>query len=103
MKNNFENRFIIYLKSHYNNRDSVVSIDNQLDNFMSNVTDQEEVEWTSVAVERREDDRRSGIDRRQVSGRSITVPDMRSGFDRRSGEDRRKKVRLTITGRAIDI
>ncbi len=70
---------------------------------MGEVKDQDEVKWSSVAVERREDDRRSGIDRRQLKGRTITVPDMRSGIDRRSGVDRRKMVRLTITGRAIDV
>ncbi len=64
---------------------------------------EDSVTWTSrKADERDEEDRRSGQDRRQMSGRTITVPDMRSGIDRRTGEDRRK-VRLTITGRALDI
>ncbi|NVJ62002.1 MAG: hypothetical protein HWE27_16540 [Gammaproteobacteria bacterium] len=54
-------------------------------------------------MDRRAGDRRSGIDRRQLKGRSITVPDMRSGFDRRANDERRKTVRLTITGRPIDI
>ncbi len=70
---------------------------------MGEIKDQDEVKWSSVAVEQRSDDRRSGIDRRQLKGRTITVPDMRSGIDRRSGVDRRKTVRLTITGRAIDV
>ncbi|WMS88205.1 hypothetical protein [Pleionea litopenaei] len=70
---------------------------------MSEVTDKDDVEWSSVAVERRGEDRRTGIDRRQFKGRSITVPDMRSGIDRRQQNDRRKMVRLTITGRAMDI
>ena len=69
---------------------------------MTDVKDQE-VEWTSVAVERRGNDRRSGGDRRQFKGRSITVPDMRSGIDRRQSDDRRKIVWLTITGRAMDV
>jgi len=69
---------------------------------MSELKDTDEIEWSSVAIDRRDGDRRSGIDRRQVSGRSITVPDMRSGIDRRQ-QDRRKTVRLTITGRAIDM
>ncbi len=63
----------------------------------------EEVLWSSEHKLRRDSDRREGIDRRQYQGRSITVPDMRSGSDRRSGKDRREKVRLTITGRAMDI
>ncbi|NVJ49550.1 MAG: hypothetical protein HWE13_03930 [Gammaproteobacteria bacterium] len=70
---------------------------------MSEVKDKDDVEWTSVAVDRRAADRRSGIDRRQFKGRSITVPDMRSGLDRRQTDERRKMVRLTITGRAMDI
>lgn len=70
---------------------------------MSEVTEKDEVQWTDVAVDRRAGDRRSGVDRRQFKGRSITVPDMRSGYDRRSSDDRRKTVRLTITGRPIDI
>ncbi len=63
----------------------------------------EEVLWSSEHQVRNETDRRAGIDRRQYKGRSITVPDMRSGYDRRTGNDRRNKVRLTITGRAMDI
>jgi|GEM_PF-2006641 len=61
------------------------------------------VTWSSRKIdERGPSERRTGQDRRQMKGRVITVPDMRSGIDRRSGEDRRK-VRLTITGRAMDI
>lgn len=63
----------------------------------------EEVLWSSEQQVRRECDRREGVDRRQYQGRSITVPDMRSGNERRAGNDRREKVRLTITGRAMDI
>ncbi|MGX5174625.1 hypothetical protein ACUR5C_11450 [Aliikangiella sp. IMCC44653] len=67
------------------------------------VKPEDKVTWTSEKIaERSGEDRRTGEDRRQLSGRAITVPDMRSGIDRRTGEDRRK-VRLTITGRAIDI
>jgi hypothetical protein len=63
----------------------------------------EEVIWSSEHQIKGADERRSGIDRRQYSGRSITVPDMRAGANRRSGKDRRNKVRLTITGRAMDV
>lgn len=63
--------------------------------------DTQEVVWSSK--QRASADRRSGVDRRQqAGGRVITVPDMRSGIDRRASGNRRK-VRLTITGRAIDI
>ena len=61
------------------------------------------VTWTSrKRDDRGKEDRRVAGDRRQARGRMITVPDMRSGIDRRTGEDRRK-VRLTITGRAMNI
>ena len=63
----------------------------------------EEVLWSSEQQVRNENDRRETMDRRQYRGRSITVPDMRSGYDRRTGGERREKVRLTITGRAMDI
>ena len=63
----------------------------------------DEVQWSSEHQVRRSDERRSGIDRRQYKGRGITVPDMRAGHERRASADRRGKVRLTITGRAIDI
>jgi len=64
------------------------------------LSENEEVTWTPTMPDRRLADRRAGIDRRAVNGRQMTVPDLRSQQDRR-GEDRRK-VRLTITGRAIN-
>ena len=63
--------------------------------------EKETVVWTPKMPDRRLNDRRSGIDRRSINGRPVTVPDLRSTEERR-GEDRRK-VRLTITGRAIDV
>ncbi len=64
------------------------------------VPEDEQVVWTPDMPDRRVNDRRSGVDRRQVNGRPVNVPDMRATNDRR-GEDRRK-VRLTITGRALN-
>ena len=55
---------------------------------------EQEITWSSKQRVRSDSDRRSGADRRQMTGRAITVPDRRSGTDRR-------KVRLTITGRAL--
>jgi hypothetical protein len=67
------------------------------------LTDLQEVTWSSREGVRQGSERRSGQDRRSMGGRRcITVPDMRSGFDRRSGKNK-GKVRLVITGRAIDI
>jgi len=62
----------------------------------------EEVVWSSEHQINSPEERRASIDRRQF-GRSITVPDMRAGSERRSGSDRRSKVRLTITSRAMDV
>jgi hypothetical protein len=64
------------------------------------------VEWSTEYQlhhqdERRSFDRREGSDRRQHAGRRITVPDMRNN-DRRMVSERRK-VRLIITGRAMDV
>lgn len=63
----------------------------------------EEVKWSSEQQANKADERREGMDRRRYKGRSITVPDMRSGVDRRAGAPVKGKVRLTITGRAMDI
>jgi len=63
---------------------------------------EEDVTWSSKKRVRSGKDRRAGSDRRQMTSRAITVPDMRSGIERRSGQDRRK-VRLVITGRAINV
>lgn len=63
----------------------------------------EEVQWSSDHQVDKADERREGAERRRYKGRSITVPDMRSGIDRRAGTTAKGKVRLTITGRAMDI
>lgn len=67
---------------------------------MKQKLDDEEVVWTPNMPDRRLTDRRTGIDRRAVNGRQMVVPDLRASNDRRA--DDRRKVRLTITGRAID-
>ena len=70
--------------------------DNQLE------PDDEIVTWTPKMPDRRISERRGGIDRRQYHGKPLNVPNtIRSGDERRKC-DRRKKVRLTITGRAMD-
>lgn len=63
--------------------------------------DDERVIWTPNMPDRRLNDRRAGIDRRSVNGRQMTVPDMRDERERRAAD--RRRVRLTITGRAIDV
>ena len=68
-----------------------------------NYSSKEDEHWSSDPQVRSISDRRASTERRQFNGRSITVPDMRSGAQRRSGDERRRKVKLIITGRAIDI
>lgn len=68
--------------------------------LMRKPVEDEAVVWTPNMPDRRLTDRRNGIDRRAVNGRQMLVPDMRAGDDRRS--DDRRRVRLTITGRAMD-
>ena len=63
--------------------------------------EEQEVSWSSRHRSRNKTDRRSNADRREMSGRAITVPDMRFSLDRRNTSERRK-VHLVITGRAID-
>jgi len=63
----------------------------------------EDLHWSSDPQVRNPMDRRASAERRNFNGRSITVPDMRSGLERRCGSERRRKVRLVITGRAMDI
>jgi len=59
-------------------------------------TSDPDVTWSSEKTVKPVVERRSGVDRRKMTGRAITVPDRRSGADRR-------KIRLTITGRPLDI
>ena len=70
------------------------------DESNTELADEQSVTWSSRQAIRKEE-RRDQIERRDMESRPITVPDMRSGMERRTGADRRK-VRLTITGRAVD-
>lgn len=62
----------------------------------------DDVVWTPKMADRRLSERRSGFDRRSINGRTVTVSDRSHPNDRR-GKEERRKVRLTITGRAIDV
>ncbi len=63
----------------------------------------EDVVWKTEMPDRRFQDRRTLQERRMMSGenRSLKVPDLRKGNDRRTN-NRRRKVKLIITGRAVD-
>ena len=67
---------------------------------MTNTTPTEEVVWTPQMPDRRKNDRRGNTRDLQTNGKVLTISDSN---DRRRGNDRRKKVTVTITGRAIDV
>ncbi len=79
---------------------------NLTSNDLNSSDSSDKVEWSTECQvrqidERRSFDRREGTERRHHAGRSITVPDMRKSDRRMVGE--RRRVRLTITGRAMDV
>ncbi len=69
--------------------------------------DNEEVIWSSEMTDRRRNDRRTIDQRRRMSGEKniLKVPNLRRGEERRSSQDkdRRRKIKLTITGRAVEV
>ena len=71
------------------------------DDTKSDQDDELGVSWSSHQKVRSSNDRRANSDRRLLTGRAISVPNMRVGHERRADKDRRK-VKLTITGRAMD-
>lgn len=58
--------------------------------------------YTRLYAERRENDRRSGIDRRRFSY-SEHIPERRSGIDRRTGMDRRSGLDRRVAMEAEDL
>ncbi len=72
---------------------------------MSESTDQndtKEIIWTPQMPDRRKNDRRGDARELFTNGKALNV-DSRSNDERRRGDDRRKKVSVTITGRAMDV
>ncbi len=64
--------------------------------------DNETIIWSNRAPDRRKLNRRSLQDRRfSGEARALKVPDLREGAVRRQ-QERRKKVKLIITGRALE-
>ncbi len=69
---------------------------------MAKTNNNEKVIWTPQMPDRRKNDRR-GVGDIQTTGKSLNISDMKNGSDRRTGTDRRKKISVTITGRAIEV
>ncbi len=65
--------------------------------------DNDQVTWTSEMPDRRQNDRRSIENRRRMSGEKnvLKVPNLRKGDERRTND--RRKIKLTITGRAVEV
>jgi len=70
---------------------------------MSEVENDEQVVWTPQMPDRRKNDRRGNAREFYTTGKSINISDMKSDSERRSGADRRKKITVTITGRAMEV
>jgi len=65
--------------------------------------DQDQVTWSSEMPDRRSNDRRTIESRRRMSGEKniIKVANLRQPNERRKTD--RRKVKLTITGRAVEV
>ncbi len=76
--------------------------------IMSDVEKNEQIVWTPQMPDRRKNDRRARNRDFYTTGKMLNVSDLKnnnnrgSTDDRRRG-DRRKKVSVTITGRAIEV
>ena len=75
---------------------------------MSEVNNNEQIVWTPQMPDRRQKDRRGNTSDLHTSGKMLNVSDMKTNNDRRSVMDRRKgdrrtKVSVTVTGRAIEV
>ncbi len=70
---------------------------------MSEVIENENIVWTPQMPDRRKQDRRNNVRDFHPNGKSLNISDMKNMTDRRASSDRRKKVSVTITGRAIDV
>lgn len=62
--------------------------------------EQDQVVWTENLSDRRLKDRRTGLDRRDMTGQAMHVPNLRAEHERRL-DPRRETATLVITGRAI--
>ncbi|MBI2380019.1 MAG: hypothetical protein HYV16_04575 [Gammaproteobacteria bacterium] len=67
---------------------------------MAHKRETEEVVWTPDMPDRRLNDRRAGLERRQAVGQALHVPTPRNDGDRRQND--RRRMTLTITGRAMN-
>lgn len=69
----------------------------------NNGLNNDEVVWTPQMPDRRKADRRGSARDLQTNGKSMRISSQDDNNDRRDSSDRRKKVTVTITGRAMDV
>ena len=62
-----------------------------------NSQEKQDVVWTPLMPDRRKQDRRRDVGEYQASSRVMNIS------DRRTGNDRRKTVTVTVTGRAMEV
>ena len=70
---------------------------------MSEVKTNEHVVWTPLMPDRRKNNRRDNESSLHTNGKVVNISDMKTFTDKRVLTDRRKRVTVTITGRAIDV
>ncbi|MCP4411387.1 MAG: hypothetical protein GY808_02275 [Gammaproteobacteria bacterium] len=75
---------------------------------MSDVEKNEQIVWTPQMLDRRKNDRRARNRDFYTTGKMLNVSDLKNNNNRLSTDnrrkgDRRKKVSVTITGRAIEV
>ncbi len=70
---------------------------------MSEINNNEQVVWTPQMEDRRKNDRRNNTGELFTTGKTLNISDLKNNSERRTGEDRRKTITLTITGRAMEV
>lgn len=70
---------------------------------MSDIAPSEQVIWTPQMPDRRKSDRRGGARDIKTNGKIINIANLTSEDERRRVRDRRVKLTITITGRAMDV
>ncbi|MCP4413643.1 MAG: hypothetical protein GY808_13875 [Gammaproteobacteria bacterium] len=75
---------------------------------MSDVEKNEQIVWTPQMPDRRKNDRRVTNRDFHTTGKMLNISDLKNNYiqcstDDRRKTDRRKKMSITITGRAIEV
>ena len=71
--------------------------------LMSESESDKDIVWNPQMPDRRKNDRRDTARNVQPNGQQMNIANEQNNNERRRGRDRRKKVTVTITGRAMDV